>query len=131
MPPNTGAQRHCQKRRTMLGLFLLFRLLSVEAGDQLLFLISLSLLQCRDHPPDGAVFLARGEHFEALRVRTPLQNVYIDQAAAPFFHFEPRRFIKVDRAGANERGAIIVDDIFLIRIDEAEPSRSEEHTSEL
>src|SRR5205814_9315527 len=42
--------------------------------------------------------------------------------AAPFFHFEPGRLVEVDRARANERSAVIVNDVFLIRVDEAESS---------
>ena len=66
----------------------------------------------------------RTEDLEAFFLRAPLQNVDIDIAHAPAFHFELGRFVKVDRVRADEGRSIIVDDVLLPRTADSE-SRSE------
>jgi len=53
------------------------------------------------------------QHFDALFIRTPLQNVNIDLTNAPSFHFQSRRLVKIDGVAADQRGAVIIDHIFL------------------
>src|SRR5437667_3457079 len=70
------------------------------------------------------MFRAWSEHLQALRFGTPLQNVDIDVANAPAFHFEPCGLVKVDGVRADQRRSIIVDDVFVLRSGNLEP-RSE------
>src|SRR4029077_10436197 len=67
------------------------------------------------------MFRAGAEHFETLLFGTPLQNVDVDIAHTPAFHLQLRRLVKIDRAGANQRRSIIVDNKFLSGIDDAKP----------
>ena len=72
------------------------------------------------------MFRARAEHFEALLLRTPLQNVDIDVAHTPAFHFQLRRLVKVDCAGADQCRSVIVDNKFLCGIDDSKPGPERE-----
>ena len=65
------------------------------------------------------MFLARRQNLETLFVRAPLQDFDVDSAHAPTLHFEPARFAEIDRAGADQGRAVIVDQIFFLRIDNA------------
>src|SRR5262249_34877989 len=95
--------------------------------DQLfLLLLLLFLLQTGDHLPGATMLGAHGEHFEAFLLRSPLQDVDIHMPDAPAFHLEATRFIKVDSVGADERAAIIVDDILLISLGDSEPCAERE-----
>ena len=67
------------------------------------------------------MFRARAEHFEALLLRTPLQNVDVDIAHTPAFHLQFGRLVKIDRAGADQRRPVIVDNKFFFRVDDSEP----------
>ena len=62
------------------------------------------------------------ENFQALFVRTPLQNVDINVSDAPTLHLEAGIGEQVDRVCSDERAAVVVDDILLIRADQAKTS---------
>src|SRR6266480_8122146 len=64
------------------------------------------------------MFGAWAEHFKALLLRTPLQNVDVDIAHAPAFHLQLGRLVKIDRAGADQRRSVIVDNKFLSGTDD-------------
>src|SRR6476619_7966639 len=53
------------------------------------------------------------QHFDALFIRTPLQNIDIDVTHAPAFHFQSCRLVEVNCVGADQGGAVIIDHIFL------------------
>lgn len=61
------------------------------------------------------MFGARAEDLKALLLGAPLQNVDVDIAHAPAFHLELGRLVEIDRIRADERGPVIVDDVFLPR----------------
>src|SRR5438128_12663476 len=69
----------------------------------------------------------RGEDFQALFLRAPLQNVDVNLTNTPVFHLEPAGFVKIDGVGADQGSAVIIDDIFFIRIGDSE-SGSERKT---
>jgi hypothetical protein len=75
-------------------------------------------MQGSNHSSDGAMLRARTEHFQALFFRAPLQNIDIDMANAPAFHFQASRLVKIDRFCAHQRCPVIVDNKFLLRIDD-------------
>src|SRR5438552_3426569 len=56
---------------------------------------SLFLKSC-DHLPHAMMFATRGEDFQTLFLRAPLQNVDVHMADAPAFHLKPARLVKVD-----------------------------------
>src|SRR5262245_39588355 len=65
------------------------------------------------------MFATRGEDFQTLFLRTPLQNVDVDVANTPVSYLRPRGLIKIDSVGANQRVPIVVDDVFFVRVCEA------------
>lgn len=76
-------------------------------------------MKSSNHSSDGAMLCARTEHFQALFFRTPLQNIDIDMANAPAFHFQTSRLVKIDRFCAHQRCPVIVDNELLLRIDDS------------
>src|SRR6202030_4053933 len=64
--------------------------------------LSLFLLKGGDHLPDTTMFGTRREHFQALYLRTPLQDIDIDVAHTPAFHIETARLVEIDRFGSHE-----------------------------
>lgn len=72
------------------------------------------------------MFATRAEDLQALLLRAPVQNVDIDMAHAPLAHLQPCWFVKIDGTGSHECRSVIVDDIFLFRIDNAEPCAKRE-----
>src|SRR4030095_7801374 len=50
------------------------------------------------------------QDFDALFIRTPLQNIDVDMAHAPAFHLQTRGFEKIDCAAADQSGAVSMDD---------------------
>jgi hypothetical protein len=54
------------------------------------------LLETRDHLSDATMFGPRREHFQALYLRTPLQDIDIDVAYTPAFHVEAARLVEID-----------------------------------
>ena len=66
------------------------------------------------------------QHFDAFFIRTPLQNIDIDLPHAPAFHFQSCRLVKVNGAGADQSGTVIIDHIFLGRIHDLESSSERE-----
>ena len=67
------------------------------------------------------MFCTWAQHFETLLLGAPLQNVDVDIAHAPAFHLQLGRLVKIDRAGADQRRSIIVDNKFFFRVDDSEP----------
>jgi hypothetical protein len=59
------------------------------------------------------------EHFQALFRRPPLQNIDIDMANTPAFHLQTSWLVKVDRFRPHQRRAVIVNNEFLLRIDDS------------
>src|SRR5437667_3836693 len=113
---------HVKRKRKQLRLFLLLSFFRVQAGDQLFLLLRFFLLpQTRDHLPDTAVFDARGEYFQALFLRAPLQDIDIDVADTPASHVETARLVKIDRVCAEECGPVIVNDVFFICVRDSKP----------
>ena len=51
-----------------------------------------------------------------------MQNIDVNEANPPALHFEPGRFVEIDRGRADERSAVVVNDVFLACIDEAKTS---------
>lgn len=72
------------------------------------------------------MFRPRREDGETFLFGSPFENIDIDVPNAPTLHFEPTRFIQVDGVGSDQSGAIIVDDIFFSRPDDAKPGAKRE-----
>ena len=75
----------------------------------------LFLLESRHHLLHATMFAARCEHFQTLFLRSPLQDVDIDVADAPAFHFQPARLVQIDCISPNKCPPLIVDNVFLVR----------------
>src|ERR1700716_2655429 len=97
---NRGARRNWRMRwrGPGNGSFLLRACDWLSRGRRRLF------VQSNDHLLDLAMFGPRGKDLEALLVRAPLQDVDIDRANAPTFHFQATRLVKIDRIGSDKRG---------------------------
>ena len=67
------------------------------------------------------MFCPWAQHFETLLLGAQLQNVDVDIAHAPAFHLQLGRLVKIDRAGADQRRSISVDNKFFFRVDDSEP----------
>ncbi len=61
------------------------------------------------------MFCPWAQHFETLLLGAPLQNVDVDIAHTPAFHLQLGRLVKIDRAGADQRRPVIVDNKFYRR----------------
>src|SRR5438309_253290 len=72
------------------------------------------------------MFCAWAQHFETLLLRTPLQNIDVDVAHTPAFHLQLGWLVKVDRAGADQRRSIVVDNVFVFRIGDSKPRAERE-----
>src|SRR5258706_10770231 len=72
------------------------------------------------------MFRAGAEDLKTLLLGAPLQNVDIDVAHTPAFHFQLGRFVKIDRAGADQCRSVIVDNKFLSGIDDSKPGPERE-----
>jgi len=71
------------------------------------------------------MFGARPQDLEAFLFRAPLQNIDVDDAHAPAFHFQLRGLVEIDCVCADQGRSIIVDDEFFARAadSEARPER--------
>ena len=77
-------------------------------------------LKSRDHLPHAAMLATRGEDLQTLFLRAPFHNVDVHVADAPAFHLKPARLVEVDGVSADQRSAIIVDNIFFVCIGNSE-----------
>ena len=66
------------------------------------------------------------EHFQALYLRTPLQDIDIDVAHTPAVHVETARLVEIDRFGSHERSVVVVNYIFFVCIGDSEPGAERE-----
>ena len=73
------------------------------------------------------MFCAWAEHLETFFFRPPLQDVDVDIAHTPALHLELGRFVEIYRVAADERGPVIVDDVFFARTANSK-SRAERKT---
>lgn len=81
----------------------------------------LFFLKSCHHLPDPTVFATRCKDFQALFLRSPLQNIDVYVADAPAFHFQPARLVQVDGVSANKGPSIIVNNVFLVCGGDAKP----------
>ena len=72
------------------------------------------------------MFCPWAQHFKTLLLGAQLQNVDVDIAHAPAFHLQLGRLVKIDRAGADQRRPVIVDNKFFFRVDDSEPGTERE-----
>src|SRR5947209_18312804 len=73
------------------------------------------------------MFRTWNQHLHASLFGTPLQNVDVDIANAPAFHFEFARFVKIDGVGSDQGGSVIVNDVFLARAANSKPGPDWKH----
>ena len=83
--------------------------------------LTLVCLDPRDHAPDEPILPAGRQDLETLLLRSPFQNIDVDPPDPPRAHGPAAGLVEVDRVGANQRAAIIVDDVALLRADDLEP----------
>ena len=69
---------------------------------------------------------ARCEHFQALFLRAPLQNIDIDVTDAPALHVEAARLVKVDGVSPDECDSVVIDDVFIVCTGKPEPGSKRE-----
>src|SRR5439155_10862645 len=74
-----------------------------------------------DHLPYATMFATRGEHFQALFFRTPLQDVDVYMSDAPLLHLELAWLVQINGVGADQRIPIVVDNIFFVRLGDSKP----------
>jgi hypothetical protein len=83
--------------------------------------LPLLLLKSCDHLLHSTMFAARCEHFQALFLRSPLQDVDIHVADAPAFHIQPGRLVQVNCIGPNKCPPVIVETLFFVCRADAKP----------
>lgn len=83
------------------------------------------ILESQDHATADPIARTRSENVQALLIGTPLQDVDIDVANAPFAHGEAISFVEVDCVRPDQGGAVIVDleNFFSIYDTEFRPER--------
>ena len=73
------------------------------------------------------MFRSRNKNPQTFRVRSPFQDVNIDMANTPSFHLEPARFVQIDRIRADQRGAVIINNILVLGADDSESGAEGEY----
>src|SRR5215813_4599948 len=96
-----GVARSCQKK------------LSSELAKIRPFAL---LRERKDHSLDAAIFLSGGQHFKALLLRTPFNDVDIDRADAPTLHLQPVGSVEIDCPCTDQGAAVIIDLKNFVRI---------------
>src|SRR5207237_8881992 len=86
-------------------------------------------LKRRDHASRCLMFCPWAQHFETLLLGAPLQNVDVDIPRAPAFHLQIGRLVTIDRAGADQRLPLIVDNKFFFSVDDSVPAAMREGLS--
>src|SRR5436309_10190043 len=66
------------------------------------------------------------QHLDALFIRAPVQNIDIHLTHAPASHFQSRRLVKIDRVGADQSGAVVIDHVLFPRLDDFESGSERE-----
>lgn len=79
-----------------------------------------------DHPTNKSVVGARSKDCQASFVGTPFEDIDIDVSHAPPPHRQAISFVKIDRARAHERAAVIIDFKSFVGIDDAKSSAERE-----
>src|SRR5688500_2201796 len=76
---------------------------------------ALGLLEAGDHPANHAMLSSWRQDLEALFLRTPLENIDVHPANAPTAHGRTTTSIAVERVGADQCAAVVVDFVSLAR----------------